>query len=395
LENVITIIKMMGHFMNNLYALKEKAKATLPHSVPVSARAKADAKLHKKFLEQAKIGVNMNLLTFREPTHIIIGDACEHGMGAFHVESGIGWKYIIPENLRGRAHINVLEFLTQVVQIWFDVIEGRIPPLSCILAMGDNTSSMGWIRRSNFREEASDKNKELETNDDWLIKQEIARKAADLVLLANACLYSQWFAGEKNVCTDSISRDALFLSLRSHLTLLKYYAPKQTPANLKIKPLPNEIVSWIGSLLRRMPALTRRLVKPKPSDLLLGVAGTILSSPSALITHYSSTDSRPFIKTSSCPPSLKQSAKQPSVDSLRELWLNRPSKPPSHMWLRPSGQATGQTPDWTSTVRHASSSKNNGGDIKTRIRTVRNRKRFPPQSLGKCSISRRRIGNSP
>ena len=147
LENVITIVKMMGHFMNNMYALLDKAELAIPHAVVIPTRAKEDARLHRQLLEKAKSGISMNLLTFREPTHIIIGDSCEHGLGAFHLESGIGWKWIIPEALRGRAHINVLEFVTQVIQIWLDVIDGRIPRHSCILAMGDNTSAMGWLRR--------------------------------------------------------------------------------------------------------------------------------------------------------------------------------------------------------------------------------------------------------
>ena len=94
----------------------------------------------------------MNLLTFRRPNHLIIGDACEHGLGAFHVESGIGFRYIIPPELRGRAHINLLEFLTQVIQIWLDAIDGRIVKGTCVVGMGDNMSSMGWLRRSNFKE---------------------------------------------------------------------------------------------------------------------------------------------------------------------------------------------------------------------------------------------------
>ena len=393
LENVITIVKMMGHFMNNLYALKDKAESASPHSVAITHRVKADAKIHIHCLKKAQLGISMNLLTFREPTHIIIGDACEHGLGAFHLESGIGYSYIIPEKLRGRAHINVLEFLTQVIQIWFDIIDGRIPPFSCILAMGDNTASMGWLRRSNFKEN-NNENIEEETNEDWMVKQDIARKLADIILSANSCLYSQWFAGDKNVCTDSLSRDGLFLSRSSHLAMLNHYIPKQTPANLDIRPLPKVIVSWIGSLLQRMPVLTRRFVKPKPSELLLGVAGTISSSPSVLSKFYSSMDSRRFIKTSSCLPSLKQCVKQPSVDSLKSLWSNRLSKPPSHMWHRPSGQVTGLTRDWTLMVRLASSSKNNGEDTRIQTRTGRNRKLSPLQSSEKCTSYQRRNGKS-
>ena len=110
LENVITVVKMMGHFMNNLYALEKKAFATKPHAVKITPRAKADARLHKKCLEKGHIGISMNLLTFRKPTHLILGDACEHGLGACHVKSGVGYTYVIPPWLRSRAHINLLEF---------------------------------------------------------------------------------------------------------------------------------------------------------------------------------------------------------------------------------------------------------------------------------------------
>ena len=165
LENVITVVKMMGHFMNNLYSLEEKAFAAKPNAVRITARAREDAKLHKKCLKMANEGISMNLLTFRKPTHLIIGDACEHGLGACHVESGVGYRYIIPPDLRGRAHINPLEFLTQVVQIWLDALEGRIVKGSCVLGMGDNTSSMGWLRRSNFKESV-DGTGELESNEE-------------------------------------------------------------------------------------------------------------------------------------------------------------------------------------------------------------------------------------
>ena len=194
LENVIIITKMQGHFMNNLYALEMKSSET-KHNIKVTRNARKDAELHIHFLEKARLGINMNLLTFRKPTYTTIGDACEHGLGAFNVETGIAWTYEIPFILRGRAHINLLEFITQVVSIWFDFIEGRIKKGDCLLAMGDNTASMGWLRRSNFREEN-------ESNLEWFAKQEVARKLARIVLLAEACLYSQWFAGEKNIGGD-------------------------------------------------------------------------------------------------------------------------------------------------------------------------------------------------
>ena len=70
----------------------------------------------------------MNLLTFRKPTQKTIGDALEHGLGVSHDESGVGWIRATPEKLCGRAYINLLELMTQVIQIWLDVMDGRIPP---------------------------------------------------------------------------------------------------------------------------------------------------------------------------------------------------------------------------------------------------------------------------
>ena len=57
----------------------------------------------------------------------------------------------------------------------------------------------GYVDK-NFREEN-------QSNLEWLAKQEEARKLARTVLIAEACLYSQWFTGEKNIGGDSLLRD--------------------------------------------------------------------------------------------------------------------------------------------------------------------------------------------
>ena len=178
LENMIIITKMRGHFMNNLYALEMKSSES-KQNIKVTRNARKDVELHIQFLEKARLGINMNLLTFRKPMYTTIGDACEHGLGAFNVETGTAWTYEIPITLRGRSQMNLLEFITQVVSVWFDFSEGRIKKGDYLLAMGDNTASMGWLRRSNFREEN-------ESNLEWFAKQEVARKLARVVLIAEA-----------------------------------------------------------------------------------------------------------------------------------------------------------------------------------------------------------------
>ena len=132
--------------MNNLYALEMESSES-KHNTKFTRNVRKDAKLHVQFLEKARLGINMNLLIFRKPTYTTIEDACEDGLGSFHVESGIAWTYEIHIALRGHAHINSLEFITQVVSIWFDFSEGRIEKGDCLLVIEDNATSMGFLER--------------------------------------------------------------------------------------------------------------------------------------------------------------------------------------------------------------------------------------------------------
>ncbi len=74
-----------------------------------------------------------------------------------------------------------LEYLAQIISLWIDVIEGKVTNEDCILAMGDNTSSMGWLRRSNFRQKD-------ESDTSWDVKQQLGRHLASLTLSSDICL---------------------------------------------------------------------------------------------------------------------------------------------------------------------------------------------------------------
>ena len=69
--------------------------------------------------------------------------------------------------------------------------------------MGDKIASVGWLKRSNFRE--NDKH-----DSEWLAKQKVARNLAELVLDSNTTIYRQWFRGADNKVADSLSRDAYY-----------------------------------------------------------------------------------------------------------------------------------------------------------------------------------------
>lgn len=85
----------------------------------------------------------MNTVVFRTPDHTYIGDASEYGLGGIAIVHGVAWRLEISENLRGRAHVNFLEFIIQLVSIWIDYLDGRIQTHDCILAMGDSTTAIG------------------------------------------------------------------------------------------------------------------------------------------------------------------------------------------------------------------------------------------------------------
>ena len=131
-----------------------------------------------------------------------------NGLGGIAVNNGGSWRLEIPEELRGRAHITLLEFMVQLISIWIDLLHSVIKSLDYILAMGDSTIESGWLRRSNFREDL--KHGESESTNDWFVKQQVARKLAKPILSVDAVLYSQWFRGRDNAASDSVSRHLYF-----------------------------------------------------------------------------------------------------------------------------------------------------------------------------------------
>ena len=259
-------------------------------------------------------------------------------------------------------------YLAQVVSVWTDVLDNTTKPEDCILCMGDNTSAMGWLRRSNFRQED-------DSDCTWLIKQEIGRHLATIVLEAGITLYPQWFKGSHNTVADSLSIDAYFLSANTHKQFLLATVPQQLPRNFSIRPLPKEITCYLSSMLHKMPETKQWLKPQKPSELAAGNTG-ILTSIVSELKKSSLMDSHNLCKIPLSQDLGKQFDKAPSLQEIINNWLKEQSQPPSHMWHRPSGQTTGRTQDWTRTAKPVSKFLNNLEDIEIKTLPRRNRKRF-------------------
>jgi hypothetical protein len=346
LENVAIILKMLGHFLNNIRSIQIKASKS-KHNQKLTKNAIEELKLSQSFLKRAHEGINMNLLTFREPTRIYIGDASEHGLGGMSLKSGKAWRYLISMKLRGRAHINLLEFLVQVISIWVDIESNSIEPQDCLLAMGDNTTAAGWCRRTNFRESS-------ESNTDWIAKQQVARKLATLILDSETVLYTQWFKGSWNIVTDSLSRDIHLFSDQSHTQFLKSTVACQIPPNFQIQKLPEKISFFISSVLLQLPVKELRSKPQKASELAHLKLGKNFSKELDSQDPCIWMDLAHSRKISSCLPLLRQLDQVPSLQDITESWWKEQSSPPSHMYLRPSGQTIGRTRDWTQTARSVS-----------------------------------------
>ena len=237
------------------------------------------------------------MLTYRQPTHVYRSDACEHGLGGYSAK-GKAWRLEFPGNLLGRVHINLLEFLASMICIWIDIIDGDTPAESCLLALGDNTSATGWLKRTNFQPSDED-------DHDTTAKTSTARHLARLLQQSSTMLYSQWFPGQDNDVSDCLSRDHT-LSNTQLITMLTYFAPSQLTHNFRIVELPSEIKSWTYSLLEKMPVKMQRQVKRKNSAMAISFAGqnscnnlafkTTTSSPVSKNLGHKHSSSQPLPK---------------------------------------------------------------------------------------------------
>jgi len=148
LNHASAIMPLARHFMNRLHQLETVMEPYKKYSIRIPLLE--DLKLHHDILTKASQGISMNLLTYWEPTRGYQTDACEYGIGGHNtVRRGYRWK--IPHHLLGIAHINVLEFLGELVGPWIDIIEGTLGQEECILSMGDSSTAIGWIHRSRVK----------------------------------------------------------------------------------------------------------------------------------------------------------------------------------------------------------------------------------------------------
>jgi hypothetical protein len=269
LDHTCCVFPLARHFMERIRFAKQAASKNPYRPYSLNSTICSDLKLMLKILTKTNLGINMNLLTFRTPNTQSKVDACPYGIGGFS-KLGRAWRWKIPSRLVGRAHINLLEFIACLIAIWLDIIEGTASPLDCILVMGDSTTAIGWVHKTQVK-----KKDMIEC--DFQARTTIARKITQLMLDNNMCLYTQWFPGKANAVADSLSRD--FDIPDDQLTSrLKSFFPTQLPTGFQISPLPAEIISFVSSTLCGLKRRTQSPEVHKTSDLHPGASGKISST---------------------------------------------------------------------------------------------------------------------
>ena len=114
--------------------------------------------------------------------------------------------------------------------------------------------------------------------------------------------YSQWFPGRDNDVSDALSCDD-DRDDEELINVLKTFVPSQLPIHFRIVPLPNEIVSWLTSLLQRLLVKNQLQEKHTRTKLGCGVDGANIANQSeshmidtstTLRSHNESNSSEPF-----------------------------------------------------------------------------------------------------
>jgi hypothetical protein len=94
---------------------------------------------------------------------------------------------------------NVLEYFAMVITIWLCLLHCKVEALEqeCILALGDNTSAVGWLFKTTGVHQDSFYYDPVRM---------VSRKVAELMLGTSHCLYSQHIVwGAQNMVADMLS----------------------------------------------------------------------------------------------------------------------------------------------------------------------------------------------
>jgi hypothetical protein len=284
------------------------------------------------FLPKISQGISLNTITFQRPSFICWSDACPHGLGGYDFK-GNAWRFQIPSAFRKDVvhQNNLLEFVASVISVWVAIINGVAEKEACFLALGDNSSAVGWLHKSNI---VDTKNLPLHIAS-W--------KYAEVLLQADCCLYSQHICGAQNNVADALSRK-FDLNDETLTNFICSTYPSQVPNHILISPLPQEISSWMICWLQRCRERTESQKILETKRLEFGEGGWSIQKSLISDTTSGSNISHWKEELKSWEPWQLCCNNDNFLDRTRATWQLEQSKRPWQNWVRSLGQTWGTTP---------------------------------------------------
>jgi hypothetical protein len=340
--NVANIVPAAMHFHSRMYGAIDRAKLRpkLEKGAKPTTRLRAeerrDLRLHRHLLTVARRGVSLNNVIIREPDHVGRSDAFEGGIGGFDLTSGRAWRWAIPIELQHRKSQNFLEYLACMTQLVCMLRETDWKSGDCFMSVGDNTSALGWIHKSNFKPE---KFPEQATH------LALARHITLLLAELDVVQCGQWLPGSDNGVADALSRQQE--PTDNELTdLIVASFPTQTPNGFRISPLPPEIISWVRYWEQHTHETKASPPEPLQSETRRGSVGSSSCTNVNSQTISISRNSPHTSDTSSLGHLRNESETMNGPDLRRDMitWLREHAAPPLIMCVRPSSQPVMTTP---------------------------------------------------
>jgi hypothetical protein len=363
LNHASYVILLARHFLGRLRQPLHINQSANQH-LSFSKEEVADLHLWTKFLLSAHQGISLNNLTLWQPSQIGLSDSCPFGMGGF-TWTGHAWRLRVPSEylLHGVSEANnVLEFLAMAITIWMVLIDCAERALheESVLALGDNTSAIGWIFRSSRLDPYFPYFRPV---------QLIARKIAELLLDSPQSLCAQHIKGAHNHVPDwrsftTQTRDGktnpvAFDDPSDHTRLTQrfhFYSPQLIPKNFGISPLPSEVLSFAALVLQTtessMSRFARKHTKTRtgPGDVGLDSApkpGSWTLSSLEFLTQPKSSSSDPFFALTKYPIGIDQAA---YLEQIRRPWRERLSGLLQAIWHRRFGTVSNRAPSMSRTA---------------------------------------------
>ena len=365
LNHASFVIPLSRHFLNEIRRKCDmgQTRQAVRQMLRLNKDEIADLKLWLEFLDLARKGISINILTIRTPTRLAWSDSCPFGLGGYSLK-GRAWRIRVPSDcpFYGDDTVNnLLEFLGMAISIMLLLKEAAEDKEDhpCILVLGDNTSAISWIFRSGRVPRSSRYYQAVKL---------IARSIASHSLQAGAQICSQHLAGVTNTVADILSFEGDCRGTTNPMTIdcppddvltdrIHEFCSQVVPDGFQIRRLPEDIESFALSVMQL--AARSWIQKARlPSRKGTGIGGD--GSASSRSGEWSATPSsirypvqrKDYSWQEGTYPTtdpLTSTHRERLLQSVRNPWYRRLFETPLAVWHRRSGNVEGPAPSTSRT----------------------------------------------